>query len=163
MLFHVLTADDVKPAYQLLHRLSSLQGQAAEVLYILRPLIYALLMQRVARTYGYEGHKWKKNWTPWLAGIGMEYLSRQLAKRDLAAKCPGGAGSELEREELKKRGMSLAWWGMRGAFYENVTRGYIRGTADIVKKVPLLGGIVAGVVEDYDWLWREYYFSTSTL
>jgi peroxin-16 len=162
---HVLTADDVKPAKQLLHQLTSLRGQAAEILYILRPVIYALLMQRIARTYGYEGSKWKRNWTPWLVGVSIEFFARQLAKRDLADRVPGGSPtglSALERDELKKRGWNLAWWGMRGAFYENVTKKWIHGVADTLKGRPLLD-LVGGVVEDYEFLWGSYYFSTSTM
>lgn len=165
LLQHVITADDVKPAKQLLHQLTSLQGQAAEVLYILRPVIYALLMQRVARSYGYEGEKWKKNWTPWLAGVTIEYLARTMAKRDLQFRVPGGVKSglsALEREEFTKRGWNMAWWGMRGAFYENVTKKYIHGIARTLKGKPLLD-LVGGVVEDYEFLWSNYHFSSTTM
>lgn len=165
LLSHVRTSDDVKPAKQLLHRLTSLQGQAAEVLYILRPVIYAILMQRLAKRYGYEGTTWKKNWSPWLAGISIEYFSRQLAKHDLSNRVPGRAWSglsALEKEELKKRGWNMAWWTMRGAFYENITKKYISGVANSLKGKPILD-LVGGVVEDYDYLWSGYYFSTSTI
>lgn len=165
LLAHIVTPDDVKPAKQLLHRLTSLQGQAAEVLYIIRPLIYALLLQRIARSYGYEGSKWKKNWTPWIVGLSLEYFSRQLSKRDVASQIPGGERiglTGLEREELKKRGINLAWWGMRGAFYENITKKWIHGFAESLKGKPLLD-LVGGVVEDYEYLWGNYYFTTSTL
>lgn len=162
---HVLTPDDVKPAKQLLHQLSTIRGRAAEIMYILRPLIYALLMQRVARTYGYEGSKWKRHWMPWLVGISLEYTARQLAKHDLAARVPGGARnglSALEREELKKRGWNLAWWSMRGAFYENITKVWIHGAAESLKGKPLLD-LVGGIIQDYEFLWSNYYFSTSTM
>ncbi len=165
LLSHVLTSDDVKPAQQLLHRLTSLQGQAAEVLYILRPVIYAILMQRLARSYGYEGTKWKKTWSPWLIGISVEYLSRQLARHDLSNRVPGGVRSglsALEKDELKKRGWNMAWWTMRGAFYENITKKYVFGVANSLKGKPILD-LVGGVVEDYDYLWSGYYFSTSTI
>jgi peroxin-16 len=165
LLNHVITPDDVKPAKQLLHRLTSLQGQAAEVMYILRPVIYAVLMQQAARRYGYEGTKWKKNWTPWLIGISIEYLSRQMAQRDLSARVPGGTRtglSVLEREELTKRGWNMAWWGMRGAFYENVTKKWVVGFADSLKGKPLLD-LVGGVVEDYEHLWGTYHFSNATM
>ena len=165
LLSHVLTSDDVMPAKQLLHRLTSLQGQAAEVLYILRPVIYAILMQRLAKRYGYEGTKWKKNWSPWLIGVSIEYFSRQLAKHDLSNRVPGGARSglsALEKEELKKRGWNMAWWTMRGAFYENITKKYVSGVANSLKGKPILD-LVGGVVEDYDYLWSGYYFSTSTI
>lgn len=165
LLNHVLTADDVKPAKQLLHRLTTLRGQAAEILYILRPVIYAILLQRIARTYGYEGSKWKRHWTPWLVGVSIECFARQLAKRDLASRVPGGARnglSALEREEFKKRGRHLLWWGMRGAFYENVTKKWVHGVASSLKGKPLLD-LVGGIVEDYEFLWSNYYFTTSTM
>ncbi|RMZ91722.1 hypothetical protein DV736_g1048, partial [Chaetothyriales sp. CBS 134916] len=165
LLSHVLTADDVKPAKQLLHRLTTIQGQAAEIIYILRPLIYVILMQRLARTYGYEGSKWKKIWSPWLIGVGLESFSRQLYKRDLVTRTwsPRFTGTTaLEKAELTKRGWSMAWWTMRGAFYENVTKRYVVGVADLLKGKPLLD-LAGGVIEDYDYLWSNYYFSTSTV
>ncbi|KAK5936993.1 hypothetical protein PMZ80_010742 [Knufia obscura] len=165
LLEHIITPDDIKPVQQLVHRLTSIRGQAAEVMYILRPVIYALLMQRVARRYGYEGTKWRKNWAPWVAGAAIEYLARQLAKQDLESKVPGGAKSglsALEREEFTKRGWNMAWWGMRGAFYENVTKGAITKVVDSLKGRPILD-LVGGVVEDYEHLWSTYWFSTSTM
>lgn len=111
----VLTADDVKPPNTLLHRVAGL-GQFAEVMYILRPLIYAIALQK------WSGKK--KSWTPWLIGFGMEYGSRQLAKKDFRERVAGGLRglTGLEREELRKRGWAMGWWVMRGAFYENVTK-----------------------------------------
>lgn len=165
LLEHVITPDDIKPVQQLVHRLTSFGGQAAEILYILRPVIYALLMQRVARRYGYEGTKWKKSWTPWLAGAAIEYFARQFAKQALAKKVPGGTRnglSALEREELTKRGWNMAWWGMRGAFYENVTKRAVTRVVDGLKGKPILD-LVGGVVEDYEHLWSNYWFSTSTM
>lgn len=164
LLEHIITPDDIKPVQQLVHQLTSFTGQAAEILYILRPLIYALLMQRVARRYGYEGSKWKRVWSPWIAGLAIEYFARQLAKHDLALKSPGArAGlSALERDELAKRGWNMAWWGMRGAFYENITKGAVNAVVNRLKGKPLLD-LVGGVVEDYEHLWGNYWFSTSTM
>lgn len=115
LLSKVLTADDIKPPKALLHRVSG-QGQLAEILYILRPVLYALAMQRWSRN--------KRDWRPWLLGFGLEYGSRQLAKKDLKERVAGGLRglTGLEREELKKRGWGMGWWVMRGAFYENVTK-----------------------------------------
>jgi peroxin-16 len=168
LLSHVITPDDVKPAYALLARLNTLSAQGAEILYILRPVIYALLLQRAAARYGYVGRKWRRDWTPWLVGVGVEYAARTIGKRarmnDPAASEYGRGRfgmSGLEREEAKRRGMAMGWWGMRGAFYETVTKGIVEGVRDKVKKVPLVGELVGGVVEDYEWLWGEYYFSTA--
>lgn len=159
----VITPDDIKPAKQLLHKLSTLQGQFAEILYILRPVIYAFLMQRYAARHGKKAGK--AYWTPWLVGISIEYLSRQLAKRELDRRVPGGVSrglSALEREELRKRGWGLGWWAMRGAFYENITKGLVDGFVERLRGKPLLD-LVGGVMEDYGYLWDEYYFSTSTM
>ena len=111
----VLTADDIKPPNALLNRATG-QGQLAEVLYILRPVIYALAMQK------WSGDK--RSWRPWLIGFGMEYGCRQLAKSDFRERVAGGLRglTGLEREELKKRGWAMGWWAMRGAFYENITK-----------------------------------------
>lgn len=152
----VITADDIKSAQRLVHKLQTVQGQLAEVMWIVRPVVYALLLQRFQAN--------KRDWRPWIAGLGMEVLSRQLEKKDVGENVIGGIRglSVVEREEMKRRGGSMAWWGMRGAFYENVTRGWIQGVAGRLKGKMLLD-MVGTVVEDYDYLWDEYYFSTATV
>lgn len=169
----VLTADDIKSPKALLHRVTG-QGQLAEVLYILRPIIYALAMQK------WSGDR--RNWRPWLIGFGMEYGCRQLAKSDFRERVAGGLRglTGLEREELKKRGWAMGWWVMRGAFYENITkyvyhhlstlkfmglttsRSWLSSLTGKMKGKSLLD-LVGGVIEDYEFLWDNYYFSTATL
>lgn len=160
LLSKVLTADDIKPPKALVHQTSGL-GELAEVMFILRPAIYAAAMAYWSQRKDGRG---KADWRPWLLGLSIEYGARQLAKTDLESRRPGGARglTQLEREEIKKRGWSLAWWGMRGAFYENVTQGMIRGVASKLKNKPLLD-MVGNFVEDYDFLWDQFYFSTVTL
>jgi peroxin-16 len=154
LLSRVLTADDIKPAPSLLHRVSG-PGQIAEVLYILRPVIYAMALQHWRED--------KKSWRPWLIGLSIEYGARQLAKRDAMERAGGLRGlTGLEREELSKRGWQGAWWGMRGAFYENVTKGWIHSFTAKLKNKPLLD-MAGGIIEDYGFLWDEYYFSTATM
>ena len=116
LLKKVLTADDIKAPKQLLHRMNTAQAQIAEVMWILRPVIYSLAMQK------WQGNR--KSWKPWLVGVSIEIAARQLAKKDLTDRVAGGLRglTGLEREELKKRGWSMAWWTMRGAFYENITK-----------------------------------------
>jgi peroxin-16 len=115
LLSKVMTADDVKPPKALLHRVTG-KGELAEMLYIIRPVVYALAMQH------WRGDK--RSWRPWLLGVSIEYGARQLAKKDFQERVAGGLRglTGLEREELKKRGWALGWWTMRGAFYENVTK-----------------------------------------
>ncbi|KAJ5794460.1 Peroxisome membrane protein Pex16 [Penicillium paradoxum] len=151
----VLTADDIKPPKALLHRATG-QGQVAEILYILRPVVYAMAMQK------WSGDK--RSWRPWLIGFGMEYGCRQLAKRDFRERVAGGLRglTGLEREELKKRGWSMGWWIMRGAFYENITKSWLHSVTSKMNGKPLLD-LVGTVVEDYEYLWDNFYFSTATL
>jgi peroxin-16 len=115
LLSKVLTADDIKPPKALLHRVTG-RGELAEVLYILRPLIYAMAMARWRND--------RMSWRPWLLGLSIEYGARQLAKKDFQERLAGGLRglTALERDELKKRGWALGWWFMRGAFYENITK-----------------------------------------
>lgn len=134
----VLTADDIKPAAKLLNTLSR-SGQTAEILHILSPLAYAIALSRT---------KDKRSWAPWLIGFSMEYAARQLRDRGLRS-------TALENEEWGKRYWAAGWWTMRGAFYENLTKGLITG---VRRRMPSL---VSGIMEDYEYLWDNYYFSTS--
>ena len=115
LLSKVMKADDIKPPKALLHRVAG-KGELAEILYILRPVIYALVMQYWSKD--------RKSWRLWLMGISLEYGARQLAKADFQERIAGGLRglTGLERAELRKRGWSLGWWVMRGAFYENITK-----------------------------------------
>ncbi|KAL7274496.1 hypothetical protein RUND412_002600 [Rhizina undulata] len=155
LLTKVLTAEDVKPPSQLLHRIRG-TGYFAEVLYILRPLIYAVAMKQWAHD--------RKSWRPWLLGVSIEYAARQLSKRDFDMNVPGGIRglTALERDELTRRAWSMGWWAVRGAFYENVTGPWLKGFAGRLHEKPVLN-MLAGVVEDYQYLWDNYYFSTATL
>lgn len=155
LLSKVLTADDIKPPKALLHRVSG-KGEIAEVLYILRPVAYALAMQH------FSGDR--KSWRPWLIGVSLEYGARQLAKKDFQERLAGGLRglTGLEKEELRKRGWALGWWMMRGAFYENITKAWIHAITRKLQNKPLLD-IVGGVIEDYEFLWDQYYFPTATL
>ncbi|MCJ1374931.1 Peroxisomal membrane protein pex16 [Loxospora ochrophaea] len=117
LLKKVLTADDIKPARQLLRRVTTTQGQVAELMWIARPVLYALAMQKWCQED-------RKSWRPWVLGVSVEIAARQLAKKDLAERVAGGwrGLTGLEREELRRRGWGVGWWVLRGGFYENVTK-----------------------------------------
>lgn len=140
LLSKVLTADDIKAPSALLNRASG-SAEVAEWLHILQPVVYAIAMSR---------SKDKKNWYPWLLGLSIEYAARQLRK-------DGFRTTALEREQWNKRGWAMGWWAMRGAFYENITKDILHKTS---QKLPSL---LAGVLDDYLYLWHGYYFSTSSV
>ncbi|OIW30761.1 peroxisome membrane protein [Coniochaeta ligniaria NRRL 30616] len=148
LLSRVLTADDVKPATKLLSQLRGPAAHAAEVLHILAPLIYAVALATSALRYNQKDGKRRHSWYPWLIGVGVELAARQL--RD-----PSLRTTPLEREEWNRRGWAMGWWAMRGAAYEGVVKGVVEG---VRKRVP---NIVGGILEDYEYLWENYYFSTS--
>jgi peroxin-16 len=139
LLSKVLTADDIKAPNTLLNKVNG-SAQVAEWLHILQPVVYALAMAR---------SKDKKNWQPWLLGLSIEYAARQLRQDGLRT-------TTLEREQWGKRGWAMGWWAMRGAFYENVTKGFLHSTSE------RLPSLISGVLDDYLYLWDGYYFSTSS-
>jgi peroxin-16 len=139
LLSKVLTADDIKAPSALLNKVNG-SAQVAEWLHILQPVVYAMAMARSQN---------KKDWQPWLLGLSIEYAARQLRQDGLRT-------TALEREQWGKRGWAMGWWGMRGAFYENVTKGFLHSTSE------RLPSLISGVVDDYLYLWDTYYFSTSS-
>lgn len=139
LLGRVLTADDIKPAANLVNRLQG-PAHAAEILHILAPLVFAVALA--------HSRDRRRAWTPWLLGVGVELAARQLRDRGLRT-------TPLEREEWARRGWAMGWWAMRGAFYENVTKGMVEG---VRRRMP---GLLSGILEDYEYLWENYYFSTS--
>jgi peroxin-16 len=162
LLTHVLTPTDILPPPSLLARLSSFPAYSAEVLHIMRPLIYALALAHYSQKAGKNG---KRDWRPWLLGVGLELLARQVARRERAGDTAWGRGigmTGLEKEEIRRRGWGMTWWAVRGACYENVTRNWLESVTGRLKgkfAVDLLGGIL----EDYGHLWGDYYFSTATM
>lgn len=138
LLSRVLTVDDIKAPNALLNKVNG-SAQLGEWLHILQPVVYAFAMAR---------SKDRKNWQPWLLALSIDYAARQLRKDGLRT-------TALEREESSKRGWAMLKYGMRGAFYENVTKGFLHRTSE------RLPSLLSGILDDYLYLWDEYYFSTS--
>jgi peroxin-16 len=158
----VLTADDIKPAPSLLPPLTTSAQTAAEVLHILSPLIFAVALagshlasSSSTTTAARRRKSLLAQWTPYILGLGTEFLAHQL--HNLSTQSAGAAlkSTPLEREEWSRRSWAMGWWTMRGAFYDNVTKGVVEG---VRRKMPSL---IGGILEDYEYLWGEYYFSTS--
>lgn len=153
LLKKVLYVEDLRSPKSLLHTISGV-GKFAEILYILRPLIYAYLLSR---------SKDKRNWRPWLIGIAIDYAARELSKKDFSSKVPGGlrALTRLEKEEMNRRAWSMGWWALRGAFYQNITKPKIDGLITTIEKVPLIG-MLSSVARDYEY-WYDSYFTTASI
>jgi peroxin-16 len=147
LLSRVLTADDIKPATKLLSQLRGPAAHAAEILHILAPLVYAVALATTTLRNQKDGKK-RSAWYPWLIGVGFELAARQLRDTGLRT-------TPLEREEWNRRGWAMGWWAMRGAAYDGLVKGVVNG---VKRRVP---NIVGGILEDYEYLWENYYFSTS--
>lgn len=139
LLSRVVTAEDIKMPFTLLNQLGG-SAYLAELLHILQPLIYSIAMSK---------NRNKKNWQPWLLGFGIEYAACRLRN-------DSSRTTVLETEQWGKRSRAMAWWIMRGAFYENISKGIINRTS---KRLP---SFISSVVDDYLYLWDEYHFSTSS-
>ncbi|PHH72149.1 hypothetical protein CDD82_6143 [Ophiocordyceps australis] len=151
LLDRVVTADDIKPPRRLVNRLSG-TAQASELLHLLVPLIYALALARSSSSSSPSPSSSSSrlpSWSPWLLGLAAELAARHLAADSTLSASP------LSRHEWHRRTCAMAAWCMRGAFYARVTGPAVRGVA------ARLPGLLAGVLEDYDYLWANYYFSTS--
>ena len=123
----VISADDIKLASQLVRKISSYQGQLAEMMWIARPVVYALAMQRLQGSTTGGGNRSRRSyydWRPWVLGLGMEVAAQELGKKAVRERTVGGwrGMTGLEKAEWRRRGWGMAWWGMRGAFYDQVTK-----------------------------------------
>lgn len=152
----VLAIEDVREPEYLMHQLN-LKGIAAETLYIARPVVYALL------AYHYRNRK--RNWTPWVVGVLLEYSARKLTFLSYKETLPGGVRSltKLEDQEHKGRATAFGWWLLRGAMYESVTRPVLAGMGNKLGRIPLGGQLFTAVMEDYLYLFDNYYFPSSSL
>ena len=161
LLSHVLNPNDLKPAAKLLSSLSTTPALASEILYILRPVLYALLLQRLSSKHGTK--KALADWRPWLLGIAMEFASFRLAamSKSSSASWPTFRTDGLAAEERKKRQTAALWWLLRGAAWEGLTKKWVRGLSGGLKRWPILD-LLGGVAEEHELLWENYYFSTAS-
>lgn len=114
---------------------------AAEVLYILRPLVHLLLIRR----YGW------RSWRAWGASLAVDAASRQLMAR-------GDDPDALE--ERQRRMMILLLYLARSPVFEAVLLAALRRVERILRRVPLLGP-TAGSVVDLVRAIQRYWFYTS--
>jgi peroxin-16 len=187
LLTKTLYPRDLLPPPALLTQLSP-AGKIAEILYILRPLVYALLL--------YRSKDRKRSWRPWLVSLGIEYAARELHKQARAGTYSGsnassvssrlrgfghvykgvvgqtGGGNtrttQLESEERTRRAWSLGWYLVRGAFYHNMVKPRVDGFTDRALAADGSGrgfmgvkSLVAGVVRDYDYFFNSYFTTSS--
>ncbi|KAK4047405.1 hypothetical protein OIV83_005452 [Microbotryomycetes sp. JL201] len=153
----VLTVEDVKRPQDLVSKARGLKA-AAEVIWILRPLVYVVAM----RKYG------RRHTLPYLLSLALEYLAYTIRSKSnqklFVDKATGpmlpGSPSELEKQETKKRARAFWWYMLRGPLWESWTKPRLEGLSSKFQDKPLIG-IVSTLIKDYIPLVDDYYFYTS--
>lgn len=148
----MLKTEDLRPPVQLLRKLQA-KTLAGDLVSIFRPVIYALL------AYKYRAHK--RSWTPWLTGVLIEFLGRQLSAQGFTARGRNSVSS-VELEQLKRKTSSLWSWALRDPFYSSFTRPTIVRFANKLNRVPLVS-MFSVLVHDYLYLLDTYYFPSASI
>ncbi|KAF8632613.1 hypothetical protein AX15_001815 [Amanita polypyramis BW_CC] len=142
LLQKALTPSSVKPAVNLIKRLSSPVNWLAEVIYIIRPLVYASLMASNRRSN-----------RPLVTALVLEVISRNLRRRPLPS-------ATLERAEYGRRDKDMIWYLLRGPVWESYTRPQLESAVDKTMKMPVLG-LISALVKEWIPLIDEYYYYTA--
>lgn len=165
-----LTPTTVRPPTTLLHPLQNLAHLSSEIIYILRPLIYVLMLRPTnsnrALIDGKSSTSINYNVSPVLnslrtplaISIFLSILSRYLRRQPPAS--PSSFNS-LERQEYARRDRELFWYLFRGEMWTGWTRPKLDNLSKSLEGKPLLG-LVAGIIQGWVPLVDEYWYYTAT-
>ncbi|PCH33687.1 peroxisome membrane protein [Wolfiporia cocos MD-104 SS10] len=137
-----LTTSTVKTPTNLVQPLKSPKDWLAEVVYILRPLVYAIMLFRDRKTN-----------RPLMTVLIMEFVSRNLRR------LPSRSAS-LERSEYALRDRDILWYLMRGSIWQSWTRPKLEAFADKTAHAPLLG-LFSAFIRDWIPLIEGYHYYTA--
>ncbi|CDO71622.1 hypothetical protein BN946_scf184911.g92 [Trametes cinnabarina] len=137
-----LTTASVKAPTSLVKPLASPKEWLAEIIYHLRPLVYAIMLS--------SGRKDNK---PLMTALAMELLALNLRR------VPSQSAA-LERSEYARRDRDIIWYLLRGSIWENWTRPKLEGFANKTANTPLIG-VFGALVKDWIPLIDEYYYYTA--
>ena len=129
------------------------ESLGAEVVFWLRPVIYAWLLKRYGR----------KSWVPFTVSLTMEILALAGTREYLTTrvfKLPARRFTHLEREERKLSVWLLIYDLLRNPFYEKYTNERLLGFCNTVGRIPLVA-IFSNILREYIPLWEQIYFYTS--
>ncbi|GJE86162.1 peroxisomal membrane protein pex16 [Phanerochaete sordida] len=116
----------------------------AEIVYILRPLIYAIMLARDS------GRNTKR---PLITALALEFVARQLRRTP-------STGATLERSEYSRRDSDIAWYLLRGSIWEGWTRPKLDAIAERTASLPVIG-VMSAFVKDWIPLIDEYHYYTA--
>lgn len=110
-----------------------------EVMFILRPLIYVLLI----RKYG------SRSWFPWVTSLVVELCGNGITSFITTSKNSNKDFqlSDPEKHELKRRKLLWALYLMRDPFFTKYTRRRLDGTQKLLEPIPIIGLLTEKVIE----------------
>ncbi|ORZ19657.1 peroxisome membrane protein [Absidia repens] len=148
-----------------------------ELLWILRPFIYVLLLKKEHTRYQHSSYKMHKSsaenqgcnqvqddeecsiekddenyWLPWLMSLSVDVLAAILRFTQNL--------SPLESEESKRRNYLLLFYFLRGPVYSMFTKRGLDVFCNATEHRPLIS-IVTTAINDYRPFWEQNYFYTA--
>ncbi|KAI0936410.1 hypothetical protein AcW1_000662 [Taiwanofungus camphoratus] len=137
-----LTTSSVKAPTCLLKPLSTPKDWLAETTFVLRPLVYAIMLSYDRKT----NH-------PLMTALALELISRNLRRVPPPS-------SSLERSEYAQRDRDMLWYLLRGSIWLTWTRPKLEAFANKTVHVPLLG-LFSAFLKDWIPLIDEYHYYTA--
>ncbi|EKM61083.1 uncharacterized protein PHACADRAFT_180232 [Phanerochaete carnosa HHB-10118-sp] len=144
LLSKALLPTSVKAPTALLKRLAGPKDWLAETVYILRPLIYAIMLANDS------GRNAKR---PLITALALEFIARQLRRTP-------GSTATLERSEYSRRDADIVWYLLRGSIWETWTRPKLDAFAERTANMPVLS-VMSAFVKDWIPLINEYHYYTA--
>lgn len=158
-----LTSTLVKSPTSLLQPLAGLGQWTSEIAYILRPLIYVLLLRPTSKNMP-KSKSTSINYntgpitnglrTPLAVSLMLSVLSFYLRRSPPASP---SSSNLLERQEYARRDRDLLWYAFRGELWTEWTRPKIDGMRQRLEGKPLLG-LLSGLIQDWLPLVDEYWY-----
>ncbi|KAI0322645.1 peroxisome membrane protein [Amylostereum chailletii] len=161
LLSKALTTSSVKTPTSLVKPLTSPKDWLAEIAYVLRPLIYVIMLSSDRKTN-----------RPLMASLALELVSRNLRR------VPSNS-SALERSEYAARDRDLLWYLFRGSIWQTwtrqaapprlftwanedcVDRPKLESFADGAASIPVIG-LFGLLLKDWMPLIDQYYYYTAS-
>jgi peroxin-16 len=161
-----LTPALVRPPTTILHPIGGLAQWTSEVIYILRPLIYVLMLRPSVSNKNLIGGQLSTSVnsnnpavvnflrSPLAISMILSIVSRHLRRQPPAS--PSSFNS-LERQEYARRDREMLWYLFRGELWSGWTRPKLEGLAQSLEGKPLLG-LLSGIIQDWVPLVDEYWY-----
>ncbi|KAH8120179.1 peroxisomal membrane protein PEX16 [Phellopilus nigrolimitatus] len=138
-----LSTTSVKSSSALMRELGSPTDWLAEIIYILRPLVYVGIIS-----------KNPKSTNPLIVSLSLELFSRYLRR-------VAPPSATLERGEYARRDRDFLWYLLRGSIWQTYTKPKLESFANKTARTPVLG-LMSAFIKDWIPLIEEYYYYTAT-